>query len=128
MTDETNIDEPAQEPTIDEALQSRADAISKKLGGVKVHPLLFKENKDGTGDDIIGFIKEPSRMVKMAILDKSATGMVSAAGELLEIILIKDESDPRIYSEGSDNDKYFMGAAMAAFDTVKISSNTLKKK
>lgn len=108
-----------------ETAQQRADELTASLG-VKVHAIVFKESDDSP--EIVGFIKEPSRMVKLAVLDKSVMGGFSAAAEMLESVLIKDQSDPRIYSERTEDDKIYLGAVMAAYDLVKFSVNTLKKK
>jgi len=108
-----------------EEAQVKADELSKELN-VKVHPVIFQENADS--ELIVGFIKEPSRMVKLAVLDKSIMGGFSAAAEMLDSVLLKEHSDPRIYSERSEDDKIYLGAVMAAYDLVKFSVNTLKKK
>jgi hypothetical protein len=55
-------------------------------------------------------------------------GGFSAAAEMLDSVLLKEHSDPRIYSERSEDDKIYLGAVMAAYDLVKFSVNTLKKK
>jgi hypothetical protein len=110
--------------TQDEAKQKASDLTA--LMGVTVHAIVFQENADSP--EIIGFIKEPSRQVKLAVLDKSVMGGFSAASEMLESILLKEHSDPRIYSENSADDKIYLGAVMAAYDLVKFSLNTVKKK
>jgi hypothetical protein len=93
---------------------------------VQVHAIVFKENEDSP--EIVGYIKEPSRAVKLAVLDKSVMGGFSAAAEMLDLVLLKEHSDPRISSERSEDDKIYLGAVMAAYDLVKFSTNTLKKK
>ncbi len=96
---------------------------------VKVHPMVFK---DPDNDEIIvGFIKEPSRMQKIAVMDKMTMGGTYSAGsELLDIILIREESDSRIYSEKSEDDKIYLGAVSAAADTIRllIDQSRAKKK
>lgn len=109
----------------EEEIQKKADELTAQLG-VKVTPLLFKDAE--TGEEILGFIKEPSRQVKLAMLDKSMIGSFSAASEVLESILLKEHSDPRIFSEKSEDDRFYLGAVMAAYDRVKFSVNILKKK
>jgi len=47
---------------------------------------------------------------------------------MLDSVLIKEESDPRIYSERSEDDEIYLGAVMAALDLIKVGQNTLKKK
>lgn len=107
-----------------EQAQEKADALSEELK-VKVHPLVFTDDE---GKDVIGFIKEPSRAVKLAVLDKSVIGGFSAASEMLDIIILKEHSDPRIVSERSEDDKIYLGAVMAAYDLVKFKTNAAKKK
>lgn len=108
-----------------EEAEIKAQELSVSMG-VKVHAIVFQENEGSP--EIVGFIKEPSRMVKLAVLDKSVMGGFSAASEMLESVLIKEHSDPRIYSEKSEDDKIYLGAVMAAYDLVKFSVNMLKKK
>jgi hypothetical protein len=93
---------------------------------VLVHPIVFKENEDSP--EIVGYIKEPSRAVKLAVLDKSMQGGISAAAEMFDIILLKEYSDAKFTSERSEDDKFYIGGALAAFDLIKFSTNTLKKK
>jgi GH43 family beta-xylosidase len=118
--------ESAETPTdIKDVAEKKAEELTAQFG-VKVHPILFKDPE--TDQDILGFIKEPSRMVKLAMLDKSMIGSFSAASEVLESILIKEHSDPRIYSEKPEDDRFYLGAVMAAYDRVRFSVNILKKK
>lgn len=107
-----------------EEIGQKAEELSLKHG-CKVHPILFT---DGDGGDVVGFIKEPTRIVKMRALDKSFVSPVSAASELLDVCLIKEDSDSRIYSESQEHDHIYIGAAMAAMDLVKMSVNQFKKK
>lgn len=114
-----------QQLSVKELAEQKAAQLSEQLG-VKVYPLVFKETEDSP--EIVGFIKEPTRAVKYAVLDKSVMGGFSAAAEMLDIIILKEYSDPRIYSERSEDDKINIGAAMAAYDLVKFSQNLAKKK
>lgn len=105
----------------------RAAELEKKYD-CKIHPLLFNSQDDGDGEWIIGFMKEPNRLTKIRVLDKTLTGMMVASAELLEAIILKEESDPRIMSEAPEYDKYYLGAVMAAQSIIKYSANTFKKK
>lgn len=107
----------------EEATQ-KAEDLSKQLG-VKVHPIVFADENE---KPVVGFIKEPSRAVKMGVLDKAMMGAFSAAGEMLDVCLIKEHSDARIYTESPENDAIYLGAVMEANALVKFSANTLKKK
>lgn len=108
-----------------EEIQAKSDQLSKNLG-VKVNPLVFVEEE--SGEQIIGYVKEPNRITKVRILDKAMSSPMTAGSDLLDIILIKEESDPRISSENQDFDKYYLGAVMAAMGMIKYSQDTFKKK
>lgn len=116
---------PAPQQPTEEQLQQRADEISKRLG-CKVHPLQFF---DDNAQPLYAFVREPNRLVKQRALDAALQkGPMIAAGELLEAVLIKEESDPRVYSEAPENDKYYLGAATAAMELIKVSVDQFKKK
>jgi len=105
-------------------MEAKAIELAEKLGLHVVYPLLFIEN----GEEIKGYFKEPSRMQKIAIMDKSMMGAYGAVEEVLPSVIIKEESDPRILSEKPEHDRIFMGALMAVYDKIKFSTNELKKK
>ena len=107
-----------------EEIELKAEELGKKFN-CKVNPLVFKADD---GSDVIGFMKEPPRFVKMRVMDKGLTSPVSAASEVVDAYLIKEESDPRIYSESQENDQYYIGATMEAYSMVKLSVNQFKKK
>jgi hypothetical protein len=95
-----------------EEMNIKAAELSKEFG-VTVHAICFmgpdKEN-------IVGFIKEPSRIVKYRFLDKAMSGPMSAAVELLEALLIK-----------KDSDLYNIGAATSCAALINVSTDMLKK-
>jgi hypothetical protein len=101
--------------------QKKADALSVKMN-CKILPIVFHDEE--TGEDIIGFIKEPSRMVKLRVMDKAMTAPVTASAELFDSIFVEEESDKRFLTD----DKYYLGATMEAFKTVEMAVNTFKKK
>lgn len=104
-------------------IEAKAEELAKLLGVHKVIPLVFIEN----GEQIIGYMKEPSRQAKIAVMDKAVMGAYSATEEILPQVIIKEHSDPRILSENPEHDKIYMGALMAVYDRIKFSTNTLKK-
>ncbi|MGN7818781.1 hypothetical protein ACTJJB_01555 [Chitinophaga sp. 22536] len=109
-----------------EQIQAKADELQKQYG-LKITPIVFED--PDTGEQIIGYLKEPNRLAKTRILDKAMGGlMVSAAQDLLELTIIPEASDPRIMSDLPENDRYNLGAAMAAQDLIKFAVNTFKKK
>lgn len=110
-----------------EQIEARADELSAALN-VKVYPMeLYLEDKPEA--QVIGFLREPNRLAKIRSLDMAQThGSVESATTLLETCLIKEHSDPRIWSEDSAYDKLYIGAAMAASNLVQVSVNQFKKK
>lgn len=107
------------------AAQARALELSAQIN-IKVHALVFMAPDEE--EPVVGFVKEPSRAVKMSVMDKSLVGMYSASGEMLDVILLKEFSDSRIYSERAEDDKYYLGAVMAVYELIKVSVNVADKK
>lgn len=105
--------------------EARAQALSDELK-VKVHPLVFFVAE--IGEPVIGYVKEPNRMVKLAVMDKYATGFYSACAQALETILLKEHSDPRISSERPEDDVYYMGAVYAVSEMIQMAGNQVDKK
>jgi hypothetical protein len=105
--------------------QKKAEELSIKYN-CNVTPIVFRDEEKN--EDIVGFIKEPSRVLKLRVMDKAMTGAVTAASELFDAIILKEESDKRFTSEESANDKYYLGGAMVAFKTVEFAVDTFKKK
>jgi hypothetical protein len=114
-----------QQEVNDRAAATALD-LQKKLGIFKVHPIVFKD--ETSGEWIVGYVKEPERIHKQRVLDKSIQGPVTAAAACLDVILIKDASDPRIYSENQEHDDINLGAVMEVYDLIRYKVNTFKKK
>jgi len=104
---------------------ARAQALSDELK-IKVHPLVFFVQEDG--EPVVGFVKEPSRAVKLAVMDKYSSGFYSACSQALDVILLKEYSDPRISSERAEDDKYYMGAVYAVSEMINFAVNQAEKK
>ncbi len=108
-----------------EQIQAKADELSAKHGCI-VHPIVFQEGEDA--EQIVGFLKEPPRHVKLRVLDKGMTSPMTASAEMVDAYLIREDSDARIWDEKPGNDKYYLGATMIANDLIKMSINQFKKK
>lgn len=108
-----------------EAAEQKAVELSQQVG-TKVHPLVFMAQ--GESEPVVGFVKEPSRAVKLAVMDKTLVGMYSASAEMLDVIILKEYSDPRITSEKPEHDQYYLGATMAAYELIKLAVNQVDKK
>jgi hypothetical protein len=127
---------PADQPRPKTAVEKSAehDAIAKakaeeltRREGIKVTPILFYQNGN-VDDPIYGYLKTPSRVAKIAIMDKSEqAGNYSAGAEMLTFCLLKSDSDPRLTSEAPEHDDIFMGAILASQDLIKASINQIKK-
>lgn len=109
---------------IQEKINEKAQELSKAHGCV-VHPLYFVDEE---GNAVIGYFKDPPRFVKMKMLDKSVTNPISAASDIIDGYLIKEESDVRIYDERPENDKYYIGATIEASKKIEAAINQFKKK
>lgn len=92
--------------------------ISSRLN-VKILPIVlpFKEN-----DYAIGFLKMPSRQIKMqAISTLLKQGKIDAGMILLNHALVKDESDSRILNDNPEYDDLYTGAVLATNGLLSIS-------
>jgi hypothetical protein len=120
--------ETAKPTSPEELARAKAAELSERFratGTFQVHPIVFKD--ETTGEAIIGYFKEPTRAQKMAIMDRVTLGPMLALEELYPILLIKEESDPRMYSEDQAYDDVYMGAVMAVYNAIKMKVNTFKK-
>lgn len=111
------------EKLTNEQIREKAAELEKVMG-CKIHPLVFVVDED----QIVGYMKEPPRIVKLRVLDKSLVSPMTAAAECLESILIEDESDHRILSEKPEHDKIYLGACIEATKIIEYSANQFKKK
>lgn len=102
-------------------LEKRILDLSSKYN-CNILPIVFVD--EDTQEELVGFMREPARAVKLRVMDKAMTAPVTAASELFDSIFIAEESDPRFLSE----DKYYLGGTMEAFKTVEMAVNTFKKK
>jgi len=105
------------------------EAIAKQLSlkyNCKINPIIFQETEES--ERIIGYIKEPTRMVKARTLDTAANGAITAALNLFEATLLKEESDPRFSSDKSEHDDIVLGGALVTMSTIQIRTNAFIKK
>ena len=89
--------------------------------GCKVIPLVFLE--PSSGEEVVGYLKEIPRLVKLRILDTMLTGAYSSCASIIEEYLLKAESDARIMAD----DKFYLGAVTEVYNMIQISVNQLKK-
>lgn len=108
------------------AAKAKAEELTKREG-VKVTAILFYMNGN-VNDPIVGFLKAPSRIAKVKIMDKGdQIGTYSAAAEALELCLLAKDSDMRLLSQAPEYDDIYMGALLAAQGLINASINQIKK-
>jgi hypothetical protein len=99
----------------------------EKREGKKVHAFYFDTPDFGS---VVGFVKEPALFVKMQSVDMAQRGSkTSAAQIILDVCLMKEESDARIYTEDPTGkfDDIKMGANFAAQGIITYCVDLLKK-
>lgn len=109
-----------------EICENKAESLSKQYNA-RVIPVILRD-EENEGGWVVGYMKEPNRITKLRMLDKSMQGMITAAAELFEAVLLKDVSDARLYSDMAQHDKYYIGASLAANNFVQTSVDQFKKK
>lgn len=104
-----------------EEIQAKADALTQELK-VPVTPLCFTTK---SGEQVVGFVKEPNRSIKLAAIDKMMQQSPTLAGEMIvENCLIEEHSDSRILSD----DNLFVSAVLAVVPLIEAYQNEVKKK
>lgn len=102
-----------------EQITQKAAELSQQTGR-KVFPLVFMHEGENGAEQIVGYMQNPTRVVKMKAFDKTVVSQASAGAELLEHCLLKEHSDERIYSEKEEYDHIFLGACIAALNNIKV--------
>ena len=102
-----------------EEIKNKCEELGQKHG-CKVHPLHFKDA--ASNEDVVGFIREPERHVKLRYMDKALTGSSTAGAEIVEAYLIREESDERILKD----DVFFLGAVHALNKVITLAVDQLK--
>jgi hypothetical protein len=121
---------PAAKLTLEQIEEKRLE-VSHALGGSKVHALCYEENEEH--GQVLVFLKEPNLQIKIRSLDSIGAGngadnLVGTGSKLLEALIIKEYSDPRVLSGHTDFDTYYIAAATEAIGLCKAATNIIKKK
>jgi len=110
-----------------QALNEQALEYAKKYNVPKVH--VYVSIEPATNERVIGFIKEPSYIQKLSVMDKiTANMMFVASDELRSVLTLQEESDPRTYSTSNDCDKYRLGMATRCLAMIEVMKDDFKKK
>lgn len=105
-----------------EEILAKAAELGASLG-CSVRPFAFTHK----GKQIVGFLREPSRDVKMSAMDKVFSGSIMKAGEEILRVCLLDQSSPEILSNDTENDVVFITSCRQAANMLEIYSNELKK-
>lgn len=104
-------------------VEEQALTLGKSLG-IKVYPIVFEdENKE----QIIGFVKEPTKQAKIAALEMLAKSTIDAGEIILKSSLITENSNPRLNSVNPSDDNINISACLACAGIVRIYENLIKK-
>lgn len=99
----------------------------RKNGISKVHAVVQIEPE--TLQRAVCYLNEPNYTTKIRVMDKAVThGIYTAADELREACLIRDQSDPITYGESWESDRYKMGVTDYCLGLVTRLQNQFKKK
>jgi len=100
--------------------------LSAELG-FEVTALVVKNSKD-ENDVVVGFLKQPNREAKRAIVDEMMKSPTTAGKTYLDCALLKDKSDPRLTSPASEHDAIVLGAELACVPLIELYQADVKKK
>jgi len=99
-------------------------AAKHKVSKVHVYVGLGANN-----ERVVGYLKEPSYLQKIYAMDKmNSQGLFSSSEEMRSTLTLKEESDPRTYSEENDCDVFRLGMASTAMSIINVAANAFKKK
>ena len=113
---------------LQEQANIKADELTARYGK-KVHPFLFFQNEGDAIEKIaVGYMKEPNRLDKLQAIDIAFQSPMRAGMRLLEMGLIKEESDHRYLNDDSAYDAINIGAYQKALTVVQYSTDLAKKK
>ncbi len=90
---------------------------------IGIIPLLIYYNNEY----IMGFVREPNRSQKSLALSKRYKSKYWAGMEILDICLIREHSDERLYSMDSKYDDLVLTAAFKIVDEIEYLSNNSGK-
>lgn len=110
-------------------VEAKKEELEKKHN-CKITPIVFR-NPETKKIDAVGYLKEPSLQAEMAYMDKVTRFPFSAGEDILDLCIIKEESDPRLYTATNENKEFYKGAIYEVNKSVTFFANgydTFKKK
>lgn len=113
----------------EQALKDKAAELSKANSGKNVVPVWYLDPTDPeNARPIVGFLMEPNRATKGAIMDTLRQSQSRAESAALQASVMKDHSDPRLTSTLSIYDGVAFAAGREALGLIKIAIDQFKKK
>ena len=119
--DKTEFDKQMAEITAMAEEKSKELTVTHKR---EVTPMVFHNGEKF----VVGYIGEPTRMVKMQAFDLYERSRTQAGDIVLRSSLIHDASDKEILDESTKNDAVYLGAINFACKLVTEALELLKKK
>lgn len=108
-------------------LDEAAAEICKAVKASKIH--VYVAIKEDTKERIVAFIREPSFMQKIAVMDKISTaGSFIAGNDLRETCLLKEHSHALTYGTENECEQYKLGVNGFCLSIIEVAKNEYKKK
>lgn len=115
----------AEVQNINEIVEAKIAELKAKYS-CNIIPLVFR---DKDGGYVVGYLKEPTRTLKLSLMDKYAQQEAySGAAPIFDLCILREESDARIYSEAPENDVYYIAALSQINSLVMVAQPVFKKK
>ena len=109
---------------VEQEANEKAIQLTERLG----EPINAHVINAGEQGFVIGFFKQPNRMLKMYALDMSTTSLSQANDTILKSCLLIDESDKRILEDKPENDAIYLTFNMYASTLVELYNLNIQKK
>jgi hypothetical protein len=105
----------------------KADELAIKKGVSKVFPVV-QVNPD-TFERAVCYLSEPNYSTKIRVMDKAtSSGIYTAADELREAVILKEDSDSITFGDSPECDPYKMGVTDFCLGMINRYQNQFKKK
>lgn len=128
MDNENKIPSEITEDELQQYLD-KCNELAKTHNVSQVHCCVQVKRDDGSMERIVSYIKEPSYMTKLALMDKAAQVGIMMAGEEFRLLCqLKDESHRLTYIEHHEADKYKLGVTRFCVDIIELVQDELGKK
>ena len=107
-------------------IKAKQDELEAKFK-VPIFPIVCR---NGAAEKIlaVGYLKKPGIQAQMAYMDLSARSPFSAGEVILDICILKEDSDPRLYTRSDENSEFYLTAVSEAGAMIQMYVNLFKKK